>query len=513
MSEVIVIHGNFAKDEPVIKRVSAYARVSSASDEQQYSFHNQVQHFTRKIQETPNWVYVDIYADEGKTGTRQDVRDEFNRMIRDAEDGLMDTILTKSVSRFGRNVSECVRVVKHLKDIGVNVIFEEEELDSANPADFTMISVKATIAEEESISTAENGRMANRQRMKLGTFVQSNPPIGYKLNGTEFEIVEEQAEVIKRIFAEYLSGNGTSKIADGLMRDEIPNKYGKVHWTSQSVSYILNNPRYKGDALFQKSFKTGFPYKKKRNTGELPKYYAEGINVPIVSEEDFDKVAELMQTRREKHAKECNSNESIFTKKIYCKYCNSPYRHKNDADTWVCRTHNKSTDKCQANPISEELIKKAYVQVYNKLKSNYEHILLPFLSQVEAMKVNKAEQEKIADINIQIAQNAEQVLSLQRLKGQELIEPAFYIQELNRLDKSTMDLRKKKSVILHSNKYDDIISKTRKIIREMESACAISKFDTEGFKNLISRIEVENETITFILINGMGLEVRKKEVL
>lgn len=124
MSEVIVIQGNHTKDEPVLKRVSAYARVSSASDEQQYSFHNQVQHFTSLIQNTPEWEYVDIYADEGVTGTREDKRSEFNRMIRDAEDGLMDIIITKSVSRFGRNVSECLRTVKHLKDIGVTVIFE-----------------------------------------------------------------------------------------------------------------------------------------------------------------------------------------------------------------------------------------------------------------------------------------------------------------------------------------------------------------------------------------------------
>jgi len=513
MSEVIVIQGNHTKDEPVLKRVSAYARVSSASDEQQYSFHNQVQHFTSLIQNTPEWEYVDIYADEGVTGTREDKRGEFNRMIRDAEYGLMDIIITKSVSRFGRNVSECLRTVKHLKDIGVTVIFEEEGLDSGKPADFTMISVKAAMAEQESISTAENGRMANRQRMKMGTFVQSNPPIGYTLNGTKFEINEEQAEVIKRIFAEYLSGCGTSKIADGLMKDKIPNKYGKVHWTPQSVSYIINNPRYKGDALFQKSFKTGFPYKKKKNTGELPMYYAEDANIPIVSAEDFDKAAKLMQTRREKHAKENNENASIFTKKIYCRHCGSTYRHKNGTDTWVCRTHDKGTDRCQAMPVSEEMLKKAFVQMYNKLKANYEHILIPFLTQVEAMKINKAEQDRIADINMQIAQNTEQVLSLRRLKSQELIEPAFYIQELNRFDKQTMELRKKKNAILHNNRYDDIISKTRKIIREMESACAIGKFDAESFKNLVSRIEADNEIITFILINGMGLEVSKKEVL
>lgn len=171
MAEVIMIQGNQAVQQEKPKlRVCAYARVSSKSDEQQYSFFGQVQHYTKLINENPEWEYVDIYADEGLTGTRKDKRDEFNRMLDDCREGKIDKILTKAVSRFARNISECVEVVKELKELGVTVYFEEQQLDSGRPSDFTAICVYATIAQEESISIAHNLRMGCAARMKLSGY-------------------------------------------------------------------------------------------------------------------------------------------------------------------------------------------------------------------------------------------------------------------------------------------------------------------------------------------------------
>ena len=175
MPEVIVVQGNLAKQEQYKCRVGAYARVSSDSDDQLNSFFNQVQHYTNMIKSNHEWVYTDIYADEGVTGTRTDKRTDFNRMIQDCEDGKLDKIITKSISRFARNILECVKTIKYLKTLGVSVLFEEDHLDSANPSDFTMICAKASLAEEQSKSTAENVRMGNRFRMQEGTYVQSNP--------------------------------------------------------------------------------------------------------------------------------------------------------------------------------------------------------------------------------------------------------------------------------------------------------------------------------------------------
>lgn len=468
MPEVIVVQGNLARQEELKCRVGAYARVSSDSDDQLNSFFNQVQHYTKLIKSNPEWEYVDIYADEGVTGTRADKRSDFNRMIKDCEDGKLDKIITKSISRFARNAVDCVKILKHLKNFGVSVIFEEDHLDSSNPSDFTMICAKASLAEEQSKSTAENVRMGNRYRMQEGTYVQSNPPIGFILKDKVLVINEEQAPVIKRIFDSYLAGKSTSRIAEELMRDRIPNKYGKVHWTSAGISYIISNVRYKGDAILQKSFKTGFPSVAKN---------------------------------------------SIFARKIYCKECKTPYRHKSDTDNWVCRTHDKNSDNCQAMPISEVLLKKAFVQMYNKLKANYEGILLPFITQAESIKVNKAEKEQIEELNIKIAQITEQVLLLRNLNGKGAIDPAFYISELNRHDNAVMKLRAIKSEILHNSQFDDVISKTRMLVSEMETENALAEFSEDKFKKIIGRIEIDGEIIAFILVNGMEFTITKEEVL
>ena len=513
MPEVIVVQGNLARQEELKCRVGAYARVSSDSDDQLNSFFNQVQHYTKLIKSNPEWEYVDIYADEGVTGTRADKRSDFNRMIKDCEDGKLDKIITKSISRFARNAVDCVKILKHLKNFGVSVIFEEDHLDSSNPSDFTMICAKASLAEEQSKSIAENVRMGNRFRMEEGTYVQSNPPIGFILKDKVLVINEEQASVIKRIFDSYLAGKSTSRIAEELMRDRIPNKYGKVHWTSAGISYIISNVRYKGDAILQKSFKTGFPYKQVPNNGELPKFYVHNDNEPIVDESTYDKANALLQARQEKHAHSSVAKNSIFARKIYCKECKTPYRHKSDTDNWVCRTHDRNSDKCQAMPISEEMIKKAFVQMYNKLKANYERILLPFITQAESIKVNKAEKEQIEELNIKIAQITEQVLTLRNLNGKGAIDPAFYISELNRHDNEVMKLRAIKSEILHNSQYDDIISKTRLLASEMETEKALAEFSEDKFKKIISKIELDGKIIAFILVNGMEFTITKEEVL
>ena len=244
MADVIVIQGNQAVQQEKPKlRVCAYARVSSKSDEQQYSFFGQVQHYTRLINENPEWEYMDIYADEGLTDTRKDKRDEFNRMLDDCRAGKIDKILTKAVSRLARNISECVEVVKKLKELGVTVYFEEQQLDSGRPSDFTAICVYAAIAQEESISVAQNMRMSCSARMKLGTYKQVNAPYGYYIENDEFKINEEQAQVVRVIFRAYIEGKSIYKIADELNQAGVPTKFGGVTWRIKDISYILSNVR------------------------------------------------------------------------------------------------------------------------------------------------------------------------------------------------------------------------------------------------------------------------------
>ena len=183
---------------------------------------------------------------------------------------------------------------------------------------------------------------------------------------------------------------------------KIPNKNGKEKWSPSAISYIISNVRYKGDALLQKSYTDGFPYKKIKNTGELDMYYLHNANEPIVSAELFDMANTLLEKRQKKFTHTTYGDAGIFTKMIYCKNCGTPYKHKGDG-VWTCRTHDTIIEKCNAQPVTEELIKKAYILMYNRLKANYKHILIPFINQIEAMKNNQSEKDAISELNIQIS--------------------------------------------------------------------------------------------------------------
>ena len=513
MAEIIVIQGNNAmeiKQERL--RVAAYARVSSGSIEQEDSFHNQVQYYTKLIASNPEWEYADIYADEAVTGTRADKRDDFNRMLRDCEDGLIDLIITKSISRFARNTADCLKVLEYLKGLGVTVIFEDNGFNTSRPMDATAITVGSSLAQEESQSIALNVRMGTRNKMRNGTYIQTNAPYGYTYKDGKLIVNPEQAKVVVRIFNEYVSGKSTTEIARGLIRDEVINKHGKVKWTSANIGYIISNVRYKGDALLQKSYTDGFPYRQRKNTGELDMYYLHNVNEPIVSAELFDMAYALLEERRQKFYHPKRETADVFSKMIYCPSCGSPYRKKENGN-WVCRTHDSDSSKCSAKPVNEEMIKKAYILMYNKLKANYKSLLIPFIHQVEAIKNNQYEKEQIAELNIQIARISEKTVLINQLKDKNLADPSFYIKELDECSREMVELKSKKDKLLHSNRYSKIIALTKEIIKDIEKTGAMSRFDKAMFKKHTEKIYAENGIITFRLINGMELEIEESEVL
>ena len=206
-------------------------------------------------------------ADEGITGTRQDKRDDFNRMMQDAEGGKLDLIVVKSISRFARNTVDCIRAVEKLNKLGVAVKFEDGGLNTSTPTDAAAIKVSSALAQEESQSIALNVRIGTRNKMRNGTYIQVNAPYGYSYKDKQLIINEEQAEVVRKIFTEYIAGKGTTEIAKMLTELKIPNKNGKEKWSPSAISYIISNVRYKGDALLQKSYTDGFPYIKIKKTG------------------------------------------------------------------------------------------------------------------------------------------------------------------------------------------------------------------------------------------------------
>lgn len=283
------------------KRVAAYARVSTLHEEQESSFDAQVEYYTKYIQSNPNWEFVGIYADNGISGTSTKRREGFNLMVEDAKAGKMDMILTKSISRFARNTVDTLKAVRELRIIGCEVVFEKENLSSFSPQGDTILTIMANLAEEESRSLSESVKWGKRRRMQAGkTYIPYHLFLGYRKGADgKPEIVPEEAEIVREIFQMSLNGASAREIAKELTERGIPSPGKCKKWHPSSISKMLRNEKYKGDALCQKVYTVDFLTKKrKKNEGELRQYYIKNSHPAIIDEETFDKVQKELDRRR-----------------------------------------------------------------------------------------------------------------------------------------------------------------------------------------------------------------------
>ena len=274
---------HLARNAVVRRRVAAYARVSTSSEEQLTSYEAQVDYYTRFIQSKPEWEFVRVYTDEGISAVNTKKREGFNQMVRDALDGKIDLIVTKSVSRFARNTVDSLVTVRKLKEKGVEVYFEKENIYTLDSKGELLITIMSSLAQEESRSISENVTWGQRKRFADGKVsLPYSHFLGYRKgdNGLP-EIVPEEAETVRWIYSLFLSGKTTSSIAGLLTREGIPTPAGKRKWAASTVESILKNEKYKGDALLQKAFTVDFLTKKqKKNEGEVPQYYVENNHRP-----------------------------------------------------------------------------------------------------------------------------------------------------------------------------------------------------------------------------------------
>ena len=249
MPQVQIIEPTIKPQEQKI-RVCAYARVSSDSDDQLNSFSAQVEYFTQLIQSHSDWEFVDIYADEGITGTRADKRNDFQRLMRDCQSGRIDCILVKSVSRFARNSTDCIKAVRELQALGISVIFEKEQINTGALTNEMFLSMMSAFAQEEAISISQNMRRGAVMRMKNGTFRLSQIPYGYRYDEHGvLTIQSEEAETVRWIYSSFLSGVGIQTISHQLGAKQIPKLSGKPVWSKHGILYILTNTlRIKIDA-------------------------------------------------------------------------------------------------------------------------------------------------------------------------------------------------------------------------------------------------------------------------
>ena len=326
---------------PVLKRVAAYARVSSGKDSMLHSLSAQVSYYSELIQRNPEWLFAGVYSDEGITGTKS-ARPSFQQMLDDCRAGKIDMVITKSISRFARNTLTLLETVRELKAINVDVYFEEQNIHSVSGDGELMLSILASFAQEESLSVSENCKWRIREDFKKG-LVGSITMLGYRRTGDGgLEVVPEEAAVVRMIFSDYLSGMGRQAIANKLNSMDLPTRRGTV-WHIISVRYILTNEKYFGETLLQKTFLDNHLSKRKiYNKGQLPMYLVENAHEAIIDKDIFYAVRDEMQRRADSYAPKNAKQSYPFTGVIVCGGCGKHYRRKITAygPVWICSTFN-----------------------------------------------------------------------------------------------------------------------------------------------------------------------------
>lgn len=365
------------------RRVAGYARVSTDSDEQFTSYEAQVDYYTQYIKQNPEWDFVKVYTDEGISGTNTKHRIGFNEMIADAMSGKIDLIVTKSVSRFARNTVDSLVTIRKLKEKGVEVFFEKENIYTFDGKGELLLTIMSSLAQEESRSISENVTWGQRKRFADGKVsLPYKQFLGYQKGADGFpKVVPEEAVIVRRIYTRFMEGLTPVAIAKELTADGIPTPAGKQRWQTSTVESILQNEKYKGAALLQKCFTVDFLTKKKKvNEGEVPQYYVEHSHEPIITPEEFGKVQ--IEFERRKRISRQYSGKSIFSSRIICGDCGAFFGSKVWNSTskyrrviWQCNNKFKGEHKCETPHLDEETIKTRFVGAFNAILADKDSAL------------------------------------------------------------------------------------------------------------------------------------------
>ena len=444
-------------------RVAAYCRVSSDSKDQLHSYAAQIRNYTEEIAQHDGWELVDVYADEGLTGTRMDQRDDFNRMMRDCRKGKVDRILVKSVSRFARNTRDCLSALRELSAMGVSVRFEKENIDTKTLTTELMVSVSGSLAQQESISISANQKMSYQRRMERGEFITCTAPYGYRIvNKKDLEIVPEEAATVRWIFDAYLKGRSSGWIAEQLTAKGIPSQSGAECWRETGVRYLLTNEKYIGDALSQKSYSCGFPFVQKRNYGERLQYYTENSHPAIIDRDTFERVQALLQKKAQKEKK--RREKSPLALKIVCGNCGTVFQRRSSQSgyvTWVCRTHDRHAADCPVGRIPEAEIHAAFLRMY----------------QISTLRANG------------------------------LLDADICAARMNAISARLAQLRGERRRLTENEAIDETMDALRKVEQTLLNGPErLDGFDEELFEHLVEKIIAETQTrIRFRLYGGLEL--------
>ena len=482
-------------------RVAAYTRVSSDSDDQLNSFAAQNRYYAELISGKAEWRMVDIYADEGITGTSVEKRDDFKRMLADSGHGLIDRILVKSISRFARNTSECLEAIRQFRANGTTIFFEKENIDTARMSSELMTALYAAFAQAESESISGNMRWSYQKRMERGEFNTCSAPLGYDLVNGSLIINEEYAAVVRSIYEMYLRGINTTEITKMLNQSNVLN----IHWQRGRIEYILRNESYIGDAQLQKKYTTDtLPRKRMRNSGEHNSYYVIGIHDAIIPQDWFERVQRLFKSRE----KTVSVEKTPFHGRIQCS-CGAACRSKRSTSAryWLCMRHDGDEAACPITQIPETQIQQAFLRLYYNLKHQGSCILPDLIANLRSIRERKfLWSVDVIELNRQIAELTSQNQLLTTLRESGCVDPDIFISKSNKLTEQLRAVKQAKSRILNQD-GDDTIPCTQELITILKRGPeTLRNFDGELFGQLIDKVIIESNTsLRFRLKNGLEL--------
>ncbi len=497
------------------RRVAGYARVSTDHEDQTTSYEAQMTYYTDYINSRSDWEFVKMYSDEGISGTNTKKRLGFQEMVEDALDGKIDLILTKSVSRFARNTVDSLSTVRKLKESGVEIYFEKENIWTFDSKGELLITIMSSLAQEESRSISENVTWGRRRQLAEGqvTFSYSQV-LGFKKSDTGgFEIDHEEAKIVRYIFHQVLLGNNPNKIARELTAQGIPTPQGKRQWSYGTVKRMLRNEKYKGDALLQKSFTTDFLTKStKLNEGELPQYYVENNHEAIIKREVFDLVqVELDKLERKRQT------SNIFTGRLFCGDCGSAFGSKVWHSTskykrtiYQCNAKYKGEHKCQTPHVTEEEIKGWFLSAINQLLSNRDEIIANTELLIDMAKDTSSLEARLDDLEHHLETIRQDIEDLVDRNARKAQNQDLYQEQYNTLvtayQEKQKELQETRSVLEEQKSKQLSLDGFIQNFKEQDDL--ITDFNQELWQTSVERLDIKEDKKIFLTFkNGLRIDL------
>ena len=508
-------------------RVAPYCRVSTGSEEQLTSFTAQMEYYTQRIADTEGWTMVRLYADEGITGTSTKKRTQFNKMIRDAEKGKIDLVITKSVSRFCRNTLDGLEYIRRLKKCGVGVYFEKENTNTLYMPNEMILTFLMSQAQAESESMSSNIQWGYQAQFKKG-IVHYNYKnfLGYRKGADgEPEIDENEAPTVRRIFARYLMGQSVGQICKDLTADGLRTARGGTDWSDHTVRHILQNEKYMGDAILQKTFTLDlFSRQQVKNEGQRPKYYVENAHPAIIDRDTFQKVQEEMARRsslrktssKAKTEQGKHSGKYALSGLLVCSECGSPYRRitympgGQKRSVWRCINrleHGKRICKC-APTLEEPEIQNAVTAAMNEL-FRQQTARQALADCIAAALAGTGDDASLPNLEAKLRALQEEQMRLFRLASEAGPENTEYDDRITEVTAAMSALLARKGELEREGYADaECDSRVRTITGRLETAdSSIGEFRDDMVRQLVSSIRVlDRERLSICFKDGTEVE-------